>query len=137
MVLIDKNVIMQYMTVYFWTYTQRVTESQILSFGSYIFVWSLRISHWYHNFLDCVYVYVCVLSVDFWKEFEYFACQVFLFKCLIPCNSCEWNCWYWPVSPYFPYNVVKILLHAILLVRLSQDNQILFLFSFKNIFTTF
>lgn len=84
-------------------------------------------------------VCVCVfsLSVDFWKEFDNFSCQVFLCKSLIPCSSCEWNCWYWPVLPYFPYNVVKILLLAILLVSLSQEKQILFLFSFKNIFTTF
>ena len=109
------------------------------TFGSCIFVWVWGRSHWYQDFLDCVCVCVCVfsLSVDFWKEFDNFSCQVFLCKSLIPCSSCEWNCWYWPVLPYFPYNVVKILLLAILLVSLSQEKQILFLFSFKNIFTTF
>lgn len=123
--------------VYFLTYIQIVTDSQILSFRSYIFVWGLGLSHWYQNFLDSVSVRVFSLSIDFWKEFGNFACQVFLCKSLIPCNSCEWNCWYWPVLPYFPYNVVKILLLAILLVSLSQERQILFLFSFRNIFTTF
>ena len=112
------------------------------TFGSCIFVWVWGRSHWYQDFLDCVCVCVCVCvcflcQLISGKEFDNFSCQVFLCKSLIPCSSCEWNCWYWPVLPYFPYNVVKILLLAILLVSLSQEKQILFLFSFKNIFTTF
>lgn len=91
----------------------------------------------------CANVYVCVCLwcgvvcfLYFWKWFDNLACQVF-FAQVNPSNCCERDCWYWPVLPYFPHNVVKILLLAILLVSLYQEKQILFLFSLKNIFTTF